>query len=229
MDEFQYCHPEGDLLKLYISGYIAAIIAIYILTLVVLVTFIKRIKAKTFLETSLIWKILKLLYKVIKIVLISIRNGILRVVNTFRSVIRNWPGSVQVAIFLILYIVFGAFLILAFDIIGLIIIMALTGILLYGLLEEIDSYKKIEKHLKAMYEGAHNKKLDEKEFTKYFKQVVVYVNDISRGFENAIEEGVKSERLKTELITNVSHDIKTPLTSIINYIDLIKKENIKNE
>lgn len=229
MDEFQYYHPEGDLLKLYISGYIAAIIAIYILALVVLVTFIKRIKAKTFLETSLIWKILKLLYKVIKIVLISIRNGILRVVNTFRSVIRNWPGSVQVALFLILYIVFGAFLILAFEIIGLIIIMALTGILLYGLLEEIDSYKKIEKHLKAMYEGAHNKKLDEKEFTKYFKQVVVYVNDISRGFENAIEEGVKSERLKTELITNVSHDIKTPLTSIINYIDLIKKENIKNE
>ncbi len=41
--------------------------------------------------------------------------------------------------------------------------------------------------------------------------------------------GIKSERLKTELITNVSHDIKTPLTSIINYVDLIKMENIENE
>lgn len=56
-----------------------------------------------------------------------------------------------------------------------------------------------------------------------------YINDISNGFENAVNEGIKSERLKTELITNVSHDIKTPLTSIINYVDLIKRENIENE
>ena len=49
------------------------------------------------------------------------------------------------------------------------------------------------------------------------------------GFSNAIEESLKSERLKTELITNVSHDIKTPLTSIINYVDLLKKEDIQNK
>ena len=46
---------------------------------------------------------------------------------------------------------------------------------------------------------------------------------------NAIEEKLKSERLKTELITNVSHDIKTPLTSIINYVDLLKKEGVDGE
>ena len=62
-----------------------------------------------------------------------------------------------------------------------------------------------------------------------FENICEYINDISKGFENAIQEGIKSERLKTELITNVSHDIKTPLTSIINYVDLIKKENIENE
>lgn len=54
------------------------------------------------------------------------------------------------------------------------------------------------------------------------------VNDISKGFDKAIEERIKSEHLKTELITNVSHDIKTPLTSILNYIDLMKKEEINN-
>ena len=59
--------------------------------------------------------------------------------------------------------------------------------------------------------------------------MVEYVNDISNGFENAVEQGIKSERLKTELITNVSHDIKTPLTSIINYADLIKQEDVENE
>ena len=46
---------------------------------------------------------------------------------------------------------------------------------------------------------------------------------------NAIEEQMKSERLKTDLITNVSHDIKTPLTSIINYVDILKREHIQDE
>jgi signal transduction histidine kinase len=51
------------------------------------------------------------------------------------------------------------------------------------------------------------------------------VNNIGNGLQRAVEEGMKSERLKTDLITNVSHDIKTPLTSIINYVDLLKREN----
>ncbi|MEN2259508.1 histidine kinase dimerization/phospho-acceptor domain-containing protein [Paraclostridium benzoelyticum] len=52
------------------------------------------------------------------------------------------------------------------------------------------------------------------------------INNLSDGLENAIEETLKSERMKTELITNVSHDLKTPLTSIINYVDLIKKKKM---
>ncbi len=45
----------------------------------------------------------------------------------------------------------------------------------------------------------------------------------------AVEEAVKGERMKAELITNVSHDLKTPLTSIITYVDLLKKETLDNE
>ncbi|MEG2213687.1 MAG: HAMP domain-containing sensor histidine kinase, partial [Clostridiales bacterium] len=55
------------------------------------------------------------------------------------------------------------------------------------------------------------------------------LNNISTGMAKAVEAKMKSERFKTELITNVSHDLKTPLTSIINYIDLLKKENIQSE
>ena len=54
------------------------------------------------------------------------------------------------------------------------------------------------------------------------------VNNIGNGLQRAVEEGMKSERLKTDLITNVSHDIKTPLTSIINYVDLLKRENFND-
>lgn len=55
------------------------------------------------------------------------------------------------------------------------------------------------------------------------------VNSIGDGLHNAVDASMKNERLKTDLITNVSHDIKTPLTSIINYIDLLKRENIEDE
>lgn len=55
-----------------------------------------------------------------------------------------------------------------------------------------------------------------------------HINNISTGMDSALQEQVKSERLKADLITNVSHDIKTPLTSIINYVDLLKRENIKD-
>lgn len=55
------------------------------------------------------------------------------------------------------------------------------------------------------------------------------INRIGTGLERALQEKVKSERLKADLITNVSHDIKTPLTSIINYVDLIKREQVQNK
>lgn len=54
------------------------------------------------------------------------------------------------------------------------------------------------------------------------------VNSIGKGIKEAVEISMKDERMKTDLITNVSHDIKTPLTSIINYVDLIKREEVNN-
>jgi len=56
-----------------------------------------------------------------------------------------------------------------------------------------------------------------------------YINNMKVGYQNALEDQIKSERLKTELITNVSHDLKTPLTSIINYVDLLKKEALGSD
>ena len=55
------------------------------------------------------------------------------------------------------------------------------------------------------------------------------INNMRKSFKNSLESEMKSERLKSELITNVSHDLKTPLTSIINYIDLLKNEEITKD
>lgn len=59
-------------------------------------------------------------------------------------------------------------------------------------------------------------------------EVAKYINKIGDGLDKALEESMKNERLKTDLITNVSHDIKTPLTSIINYVELLKRENFED-
>lgn len=59
-------------------------------------------------------------------------------------------------------------------------------------------------------------------------EVAKYINKIGDGLDKALEESMKNERLKTDLITNVSHDIKTPLTSIINYVELFKRENFED-
>ena len=65
--------------------------------------------------------------------------------------------------------------------------------------------------------------------SKEQKELADTINHIRQGLESAVEESIRSERMKTELITNVSHDIKTPLTSVINYVDLLKREHIENE
>ena len=69
-------------------------------------------------------------------------------------------------------------------------------------------------------------KLNEAEFDGEALEVVKGLNNISVGLHTAINEQVKADKLKADLITNVSHDIRTPLTSIINYVDLMKRENI---
>lgn len=62
-----------------------------------------------------------------------------------------------------------------------------------------------------------------------FRQHGENLNCIKEGIQLAVDERMRSERMKTELITNVSHDIKTPLTSIISYVDLLEKEQLENE
>lgn len=87
---------------------------------------------------------------------------------------------------------------------------------------------KLEEAGRRMAAGDVDFRIDEKEMIGDFQILAKQLNEIGEGLESAVNERMKSERFKTELITNVSHDIKTPLTSIINYTDLLKKENIEN-
>jgi len=89
--------------------------------------------------------------------------------------------------------------------------------------------QRLQEGSKQLAEGNLQKKIDTGKMLWEFKKHGEYLNQISDGMAIALEEQLRSEHLKTELITNVSHDIKTPLTSIINYVDLLQRENITEE
>lgn len=84
--------------------------------------------------------------------------------------------------------------------------------------------QKIKEGIEKISEGELDYKIDLEDIHGEQRKIAEQVNSIGSGLDAAVEKNMKSERLKTDLITNVSHDIKTPLTSIINYVNLLKQE-----
>ncbi|MFI3213630.1 MAG: HAMP domain-containing sensor histidine kinase [Eubacteriales bacterium] len=111
-------------------------------------------------------------------------------------------------------------------IIAAIILDTIIGIYIYkdGLVRQ-----KIVEGIEIIREGELTYQINTKELKGENLVLAEAVNSIGEGMRKAVVSSVKDERMKTDLITNVSHDIKTPLTSIINYVDLIKRENTGNE
>lgn len=178
-------------------------------------TLLKRIKAHTFFKNSITYRILKWLIQKYK----NVKNIISSNKNLGGKIALYFIGIVTVSI--LIGLIFKEFEILL-DIVFWIWCY-------YKIMKEVDKFKQIHDATEKIYKGDTNIKLDESLYTGVLKELAIYINDIAGGFSNAIKESLKSERLKTELITNVSHDIKTPLTSIINYVNLLKQENIQNE
>ncbi|MFR4813931.1 histidine kinase dimerization/phospho-acceptor domain-containing protein [Peptoniphilus sp.] len=102
-----------------------------------------------------------------------------------------------------------------------------AGFIYFIILKNINQVARINKEASEIVGGNYKKKIEKT--GGLYDGIVDNFNNIGSNLDNAIEEAVKSERLKTELITNVSHDLKTPLTSILNYSDLLSKEDNSQE
>ena len=178
-------------------------------------TLLKRIKAHTFFKNSITYRILKWLIQKYK----NVKNIISSNKNLGGKIALYFIGIVTVSI--LIGLIFKEF--------GILLDIVFWIWCYYKIMKEVDKFKQIHDATEKIYKGDTNIKLDESLYTGVLKELAIYINDIAGGFSNAIKESLKSERLKTELITNVSHDIKTPLTSIINYVNLLKQENIQNE
>ena len=97
------------------------------------------------------------------------------------------------------------------------------------LLREAIQDQKLLDGMKRLKEGDLEYQYELEEYDGFRKEFATALNGVHEVFLNSVMESMKNERMQTDLITNVSHDIKTPLTSIINYVELLKRENIENE
>ena len=113
--------------------------------------------------------------------------------------------------------------------IGAVLLIVLYALVLGGLLIKAVQRQKILNGVDSISAGRLESKIDLTKMTGEEKRLADSINHIGDGLLSAVGTATKSERMKTELITNVSHDIKTPLTSIINYVDLLKREDIQNQ
>ena len=201
---------------IFITITIISYIICYVMTAALTITTIKRIKARQFWKSFFTYKAIKWIINKIKKYTDEIKN---KTENTKKVFWYYW-GFVLISSILLSMFVTG---------ISILILIAFWVFVFYKLRKYVRQEEIIKETLKKIYQGDTNIHINEEELEGVLRQMAIYVNDIAGGFKNAIEENLKAERLKTELITNVSHDIKTPLTSIINYVDLLKKEDIKDE
>ena len=110
-----------------------------------------------------------------------------------------------------------------------VLFVGLDGWVFHKLFRKAEQKDLLNNAITCIAKGDTGFRLDTKKLTGKERTVGDHINNIGSGLDTALQEKVKSERLKADLITNVSHDIKTPLTSIINYVDILKRENIQDE
>lgn len=171
---------------------------------------VRRIKAGTIWKNSLLYGILslgkKMLYNRKVVTKTLILYGVYVLVTIFLMALTFNESS------------FGTFLLFVF--------LIFVGILL---IKEGMARQSVVDGVNKIAAGDLDYKIETQKLQGDNRVLAVSINNIRDGLQNAVEASMKNERLKTDLITNVSHDIKTPLTSIINYVDLLKRENIEDE
>lgn len=182
-------------------------------------SFARRLKAHNLLQNILVVRCVK-----------GFRTGI-------HKEIQEMTGVQQLSTFVVSYMAANLLLVIFLVVNGF--GNAIEGVFVAVLLEVILQvvYYRIMRHyvrdsrklvdgVKQIKEGNLKEPVAVNAKTKLFQEMADGINHISDGLQAAVETSIKDERMRTELITNVSHDLKTPLTSIINYIDLLKTQSM---
>ncbi|NLJ71053.1 MAG: hypothetical protein GX328_06290 [Clostridiaceae bacterium] len=196
--------------------------SIFIVIYTYLLLIVTQIKADTLIKSSFIYNVGKLSIRIIK----GFGNSLK---NLFYFIPLLWREILLIITYIAGNILLIALLYKYFSVFLIIVIFVFNLIFLSICIRFLKSYRKIRDAILALEQGKLEHYLDETKMTPDFKELTRAVNNLNDGINKAIEEKTRSELFKTELITNVSHDIKTPLTSIIMYTDLLQRETINNQ
>jgi len=223
--------------------------------MIVYVTVVRRIKAGIFFKGLLTFKIIRFLsrmaarafksvFKAVRTVLAFIFGKIGKFAKATRTAWRDFllcrSTTLQIIIMLAIFGIYELICLIftismqddrfyEMVVLGLLLMFVGFVALAYFLIRFGGDLNKMLNTTEELSDGNINSTIDPNAVIIPMKKLALQINNIGTGLTSAVEAKIRSERLKTELITNVSHDIKTPLTSIITYIDLLQKEKLGSE
>lgn len=227
LDEYMSGHFPHNLIDLVI-GAAAALGSLIIITS--LLSIIRSIKTRRLLETSIILIVLRWIFRAIKWcfgIFVKILKWIGRQTKAFWSCIFKMLSRKSGVLLIGSLFVYTAII----GILGIGVVVSpiwlVVGILLFGFASFLVAYRakdfdEIKKGVNHIRNGNVSYKIPDLR-CEDMNALAMNINDIAKGLDESVGAKVKAERMKTELITNVSHDLKTPITSIINYTELLSK------
>lgn len=205
------------------------IFAVYFFMAFIFLSFVRRIRAGKFFRSLLLVKIYGLMYKSYSRITEGFNARLMMFIKLFVFLLAN----VLLLGFLIVCSyerIFGRLMavdgIVIFTCIILVIMLDILGI--YKLVKYTNQIEVLIDVCKDIEKGDFEAQVNVENLTGSCRKLGESLNNLGAGLNRAVAASTKDERLKAELITNVSHDIKTPLTSIINYVDLMKREDVRD-
>ncbi len=197
----------------------AILLAVFVFIPLTLMTLATRIKTGTFWKYSVVGFVFRLM--------LSALRFIWRAICSIRLTWRIFLG--MSAIFAAEIFALALSDLGRIDFFSILLLGAIHFLLTCFLMIWAEGYTRIRDYAKKVSEGELGSKIDRNFLFGDLRITADYLEGIDEGVKKAVDERMRSERLKTELITNVSHDLKTPLTSIVNYIDILSKDEIESE
>ena len=217
-----------DLIDLAIKGCVAAVAVCLALAVGTLHSIAARVKVKGWWRNCLCWKVLVWCWNWCIKILKWCWKLWLRIWRGFKATIGGIPLIWKAVVVLsgIAIVQFFYFAMFSWDGTATFVAFLWNVVLVLVCIIICLMLKRLQQGARTIADGNLDHRIDTKNMYGDFKEHAECLNRIGDGLSHSVDAQLRSERMKTELITNVSHDLKTPLTSIVNYVDLLKKEEL---
>lgn len=207
LSDLSYHGGQMDFVTLVIG--LNSLLAVFLL---VSLSLVRRLKGRYFFKSA--WTV-QVLSKLFKLVSPANLQGI------FKPIL-----LVYLVLYALANVILGLFI--YNGPLGILLWLGFNGLTVYFVAKELKAYRYLQDYVHQQVSGQIDTDLDQSLVTPLLKPFAQDLSALHQGLEIAVGDALKNERMRTELITNVTHDLKNPLTSIISYVDLLSKEALEN-